>query len=46
MIYWGLALAAGPNPNSRSGGMPDDPPLGVTADPMSREMNSLEFKLK
>jgi len=25
MIYWGLALSLGPNPNSRGGGMPDDP---------------------
>ena len=25
MIYWGLAHAMGPNPNSRYGGMPDDP---------------------
>ena len=25
MIYWGLALALGPNPNSRAGGLPDDP---------------------
>jgi tetratricopeptide (TPR) repeat protein len=25
MIYWGLALALGPNPNSRRSGMPDDP---------------------
>jgi len=25
MPYWGLAHAAGPNPNSRYGGMPDDP---------------------
>ena len=25
MIHWGLALALGPNPNSRAGGMPDDP---------------------
>ena len=25
MIHWGLALASGPNPNSRGGGLPDDP---------------------
>ena len=25
MIHWGLALALGPNPNSRGGGLPDDP---------------------
>jgi len=25
MIYWGLAHAMGPNPNSRYSGMPDDP---------------------
>ena len=25
MIHWGLALALGPNPNSRAGGLPDDP---------------------
>ena len=25
MPYWGLAHAAGPNPNSRYGGLPDDP---------------------
>ncbi len=25
MIYWGLALALGPNPNSRRNGLPDDP---------------------
>ena len=25
MIYWGMAHAMGPNPNSRYGGMPDDP---------------------
>ena len=25
MIYWGIALASGPNPNSRAGGYPDDP---------------------
>ena len=25
MIYWGMALAMGPNPNSRYSGMPDDP---------------------
>jgi len=25
MIYWGLALALGPNPNSRAAEMPDDP---------------------
>lgn len=25
MIYWGLALATGPNPNSRYMGLPDDP---------------------
>ena len=25
MIYWGLALALGPVPNSRSAGLPDDP---------------------
>ena len=25
MIYWGLALALGPNPNSRAAGLPDDP---------------------
>jgi len=25
MIYWGLALALGPNPNSRNAGLPDDP---------------------
>ena len=25
MIYWGLALSQGPNPNSRAGGLPDDP---------------------
>ena len=25
MIYWGLAFAIGPNPNSRYNGMPDDP---------------------
>lgn len=25
MILWGLALAAGPNPNSRASGVPDDP---------------------
>ena len=27
MIYWGLAHALGPNPNSRYIGMPDDPKL-------------------
>jgi tetratricopeptide (TPR) repeat protein len=25
MIYWGLALSLGPNPNSRFNGLPDDP---------------------
>jgi len=25
MIYWGMALALGPNPNSRNRNMPDDP---------------------
>lgn len=25
MIYWGLALSLGPNPNSRGQGVPDDP---------------------
>ncbi|MYJ97167.1 MAG: hypothetical protein F4053_16790 [Proteobacteria bacterium] len=25
MIHWGLALALGPNPNSRAQGLPDDP---------------------
>jgi tetratricopeptide (TPR) repeat protein len=25
MLYWGLALSLGPNPNSRAGGLPDDP---------------------
>jgi hypothetical protein len=25
MVYWGLAHAMGPNPNSRYSGMPDDP---------------------
>jgi len=25
MLHWGLALSLGPNPNSRSGGLPDDP---------------------
>ena len=25
MIHWGLALALGPNPNSRAAGLPDDP---------------------
>jgi len=25
MLYWGLALSLGPNPNSRSAGLPDDP---------------------
>ena len=25
MIYWGLSLASGPNPNSRFGKLPDDP---------------------
>lgn len=29
MLYWGLALSLGPNPNSRAGGLPDDPQGGA-----------------
>jgi tetratricopeptide (TPR) repeat protein len=37
MIYWGLALALGPNPNSRAAGLPDDP-LGEARRAISKGM--------
>ena len=56
MIYWGMAHAIGPNPNSRYSRMPDDPKgeglkainkavsLIENANPIEQEMITLEMK--
>ena len=41
MIYWGLALALGPVPNSRSVGLPDDP-QGEARQAIDRAMELIE----
>ena len=41
MINWGLALALGPNPNSRAQGLPDDP-QGEGRRAIERAMESVE----
>lgn len=41
MILWGMALAAGPNPNSRAAGFPDDPE-GTARDAMQRALANLD----
>lgn len=40
MILWGLALAAGPNPNSRAEGYPDDPE-GAARDAIEKALTNL-----
>jgi tetratricopeptide (TPR) repeat protein len=37
LVYWGKALAIGPNPNSRYGGSPDDP-VGAGKDAIGRAL--------
>ena len=41
MIYWGLALATGPNPNSRRNGLPDDP-HGEAREAINRAMQLID----
>lgn len=41
MIYRGLALAAEPNPNSRSGGLPDDP-QGVAREAIRNALDHID----
>jgi tetratricopeptide (TPR) repeat protein len=41
MIYWGLALAIAPNPNSRNWGLPDDP-KGEGAKAINKALELLE----
>lgn len=41
MIYWGLALALGPVPNSRSVGLPDDP-QGEAREAIDRAMELID----
>jgi tetratricopeptide (TPR) repeat protein len=41
MLYWGLALSLGPNPNSRAGGLPDDP-QGAARSAISQGMQYLD----
>ena len=41
MPYWGLAHAAGPNPNSRYAGMPDDPE-GVAKAAINKAMTLID----
>ena len=41
MLYWGLALSLGPNPNSRAGGLPDDP-QGAARQAISQGMQYLD----
>ena len=41
MLYWGLALSLGPNPNSRAGGLPDDP-QGAARSAIAQGMQHLD----